>query len=119
VLVPEVPSTATQSVLEAQDTARRSRPGSMLSALDHVPVAGAGVEVVKLAVGAVDGAVEPALGVAETIGAEDAGDGLVELPQALAMAPARTQVASAAANRALPGMRIGPVARVVMLGTSP
>lgn len=91
----------------------------MLLALDHVPVAGAGVEVVKLAVGAVDGAVEPALGVAETIGAEDAGDGLVELPQALAMAPARTQVASAAANRALPGMRIGPVARVVMLGTSP
>jgi hypothetical protein len=91
----------------------------MLSASDHVPVAGAGVEVVKLEIGAV-GAVEPAVGVAETLGAEeDAGDGLVELPQALAVAPARAQAMIAMPDRAPPRMRIGPVARVVMLGTSP
>jgi len=103
VLVPEVPSTATQSVLEAQETARRSRPGSMLLALDHVPVAGAGVEVAEVAVGAVDGAVEPALGVAEpTAGVDDAEDAVVELPHAVAVAPASTQAMMPTANRILP-----------------
>ena len=106
-LPPEPPSTATQKVVEAQDTDWRALPGSMLAGLDQVPLLPARLATVALGLGGaglgelagVDAATEgPGLiGPAGVGAAVDGGVALVPpLPQAAAR---RRQATTAAASR--------------------
>jgi hypothetical protein len=97
-------STATQSVVDGQDTARRSSPGSTLSAGDQVRPAVDGVGVASAEIGAEDEefgiSVPPASD-------EDPGDELDEAPQAAAVVPASTQAKNPATERPPPSVRPG------------
>ena len=83
-------STATQSVVDGQDTARRSSPGSTLSAGDQVRPAVDGVGI----------SVPPASD-------EDPGEELDEVPQAATVAPASTQAKTPATERPPASVRPG------------
>jgi hypothetical protein len=97
-------STATQSVVEGQDTERRSSPGSTLSAGDQVRPAVDGVGVGSAEIGAEDEevgiSVPPASG-------EDPGDELDEVPQAATVAPASKQAKTPAIERSPASVRPG------------
>lgn len=103
-LPPALLSTATQSVVEGQDTARRSSPGSTLSAGDQVPLAVDGVGVASAEIGAEDEevgiSVPPASG-------EDPGEELDEVPQAAAVVPASKQAKTPAMERPPASVRPG------------
>jgi hypothetical protein len=114
---PELASTATHSVVDGQEIATRSSPGSTLSAVDQLPARAAGVEVATAVGVAVRGAAEAVA--VEAVGVEACAVGLeVVPPQPLTPAPVSRQATIPAARRPVTLARTRSTARVAMRATS-